>query len=185
MQAALKFAAPAYNLGMGLFSKPEDYSPDFVPVEFSKVDPSQALKNAKEHVAGIRQSMRKVSRNPQNLQNLALTGGRIAADIQQKYDQVNTTIENEAEKLNKGELRKLNKIKKQLEMQQKKVQEDLIKEGIKQLGDISKAEQANQLAVLYAKLGSPDMAKNFSYTPFGQNFFKALNKENKKKNKDD
>lgn len=185
LQAALKFAAPAYNLGMGLFSKPKDYSPDFVPVEFTKLDSSQALKNAKEHVAGIRQNIRKVSRNPQNLQALALTGGRIAADIQQKYDQVNTTIENEAEKLNKGELRKLKRIKKQLEMQQDKVQEDLIKEGIKQLGDISKAEQANQLAVLYAKLGSPDMAKNFSYTPFGQNFFKALNKENKKKNKDD
>jgi hypothetical protein len=181
LQAALKFAAPAYNIGMGLFSKPEDYSPDYVPVEFTKLDSSQALKNAKEHVAGIRSALRKVSRNPQNLQNLALTGARIASDIQQKYDQVNATIENKAEQLNKQELRNLNRIKKNLEMQQDKVKTDFIQQGIKQLGDISKAEQANQMAVLYSKLGSPDMAKNFSYTPFGQNLFKALNKKNKEK----
>jgi len=179
LQAALKFAAPAYNIGMGLFSKPEDYSPDYVPVEFTKLDSSQALKNAKEHVAGIRSALTKVSRNPQNLQNLALTGARIASDIQQKYDQVNATIENKAEELNKKELRNLNRIKKNLEMQQDKVKTDFIQQGIKQLGDISKAEQANQMAVLYSKLGSPDMAKNFSYTPFGQNLFKALNKKNK------
>ena len=181
LQAALKFAAPAYNISMGLFSKPEDYSPDYVPVEFTKLDSSQALKNAKEHVAGIRSALRKVSRNPQNLQNLALTGARIASDIQQKYDQVNATIENKAEQLNKKELRNLNRIKKNLEMQQDKVKTDFIQQGIKQLGDISKAEQANQMAVLYSKLGSPDMAKNFSYTPFGQNLFKALNKKNKEK----
>ena len=66
-------------------------------------------------------------------------------------------------------------------MQQDKVKTDFIQQGIKQLGDISKAEQANQMAVLYSKLGSPDMAKNFSYTPFGQNLFKALNKKNKEK----
>lgn len=176
-QFAAKMAGPLYNIGSGLFSKPKDYTPDFIPLDVPKFDPTQALNNVKRQVSGIRRQLNKVGANPSNLLALAQSGSRLENETLMTYDKLQKELDFRGEQYNKGQKQQIEKYKKQLEMSFDEAKRKSIQEGIKQIGQIQQTEAANYLAAQYNAMAAPSLG-TFSYTPFLQGLF---NKNNKKK----
>jgi hypothetical protein len=176
-QFAAKMASPLYNIGAGLFSKPKDYMPDFIPVDVPKFDPTQALSNVKRQVSGLRKQLNKVGANPSNLLALAQSGSRLENETLMTYDKLQKELNFRGEQYNKGQKQQLEKYKKQLEMSFDEAKRKSIQEGIKQFSEIQQTEAANYLAAQYNAMAAPNLG-TFSYTPFLKGLF---NKDKKDK----
>ena len=181
LEFASKMAGPLYNIGSGLFSKPKDYNPDYIPVDAPKLDATESINSIKRNVAGVRRSLDKVGNNPSQLLALAQTGSRLESQAIQEIDNINAKLEFEAEKLNKAEKQKLNKLKKQLEMSLDEAKRKSIQEGIAQFGEIATTNQANKLAQQYASMGVDNIGE-IDYKTYPQQLLDLI-KENRKKRK--
>jgi hypothetical protein len=177
-QFAAKYAAPLYNIGSGLFSKQKDYTPDFVPLETPKFDPTQALNNVKRQVSGLRKNLNKVGANPSNLLALAQSGSRLENETLMTYDKLQKELDFRGNQYNTKQKQDLEKYKKQLEMSFDEAKRKSIQEGIKQMGKIQETEAANYLAAQYNAMSAPSLG-TFEYTPFLQGLLERMNKNDK------
>lgn len=177
-QFAAKYAAPLYNIGSGLFSKQKDYTPDFVPLETPKFDPTQALNNVKRQVSGLRKNLNKVGANPSNLLALAQSGSRLENETLMTYDKLQKELDFRSNQYNTKQKQDLEKYKKQLEMSFDEAKRKSIQEGIKQMGKIQETESANYLAAQYNALSAPNLG-TFEYTPFLKGMLERMNKNDK------
>jgi hypothetical protein len=177
-QFAAKYAAPLYNIGSGLFSKQKDYTPDFVPLEVPKFDPTQAINNVKRQVSGLRRSLNKVGANPSNLLALAQSGSRLENETLMTYDKLQKEMDLRGNQYNTKQKQDLEKYKKQLEMSFDEAKRKSIQEGIKQMGKIQETDSANYLAAQYNALSAPNLG-TFEYTPFLKGLLERMNKNDK------
>ena len=75
----------------------------------------------------------------------------------------------------------MKKYQKQLEMSFDEAKRKSIQEGIKQMGEIQDAQNANFLAAQYNAMAAPNMG-TFEYTPFIQGLMKKFEGRSKNKN---
>ena len=176
---AAKYAAPIYNIGSGLLSKQKDYTPDFVPLDVPKFDPTQALNNVKRQVSGIRSSLNKLNTNPANLLALAQSGSRLENETLLAYDKIQKQLDFKGNQYNTTQKQQMKKYQKQLEMSFDEAKRKSIQEGIKQMGEIQDAQNANFLAAQYNAMAAPNMG-TFEYTPFIQGLMKKFEGRSKK-----
>ena len=162
MQQIAMYAPIAKNIYDATLAKSDDYTPDFVPAEFVQLDSAQAIQQAKQSNAGIVNAAKaKGFNNPSVMLALNQQLQGTVANVQAQYDQVNAKLKQA--KLDKDNTQKteLSKIKQELAMRLKEAKNAAANEALKQAKQIAENKTANELAVLYATMGAPDMGQYF------------------------
>jgi len=183
MQAAAKALPIAANLYSGLFSKYDPkYEPEFVATKAPKLDYTESVNAIRRSTAGLRKDLRKFGRNPGNLQVAAQKGAQLEAQAIQQVDTINAKLQFEAEKLNKAEKQKLERMKKQLMLTFDEAKRKSLQASAEQTKQMVEANQANELAAYYATMAGEGIG-SVEYKTLADQFAEMLKNRNKNKKK--
>ena len=182
----------AYNIGMGLFSKPqqlkaEDYytKANIKPWEYN-ADPELAAVRAAYAgaAAGLKNTQPGAGAyltNRTALANQQAMGERGVLANKQNIDAQNYMQAQLANKQFESQNAQTKLAIADWNAKAKAAKRDYLQAGLGQLGQISQSDTANQLGLAYAKMNAPDMGEKFNYTGWIQAKLAAIKANQKAK----
>jgi hypothetical protein len=173
------YTPAAYNIGMGLFSKPQqlnanDYytKANIKPWEYNADPELAAVREAYAGAsAGLKNTMPGAGAYLTNRANLAnqeaMSKKQVLAN-KQNFDAQNYMQAQLANKQYEANNQQTKLAIADWNAKSKAAKRNYLQAGLGQIGQIAQSDTANQLGLAYAKMNAPDMGEKFNYTGWAQ-----------------